>query len=68
MPQSLSLMGRKMTDQEFNKYLKEIREINAYLNAVGVEVRTTLNKIQKEMETEFPNGFKSNLKGFNKCG
>tara|TARA_R100001440_G_scaffold65051_3_gene85805 strand:- start:57 stop:230 length:174 start_codon:yes stop_codon:yes gene_type:complete len=57
-----------MTDQEFNKYLKEIREINAYLNAVGVEVRTTLNKIQKEMETEFPNGFKSNLKGFNKCG
>ncbi len=57
-----------MTDQEFNKYLKEIREINAYLDAVGVEVRTTLNKIKKEMETEFPNGFQSNFKGFNKCG
>ena len=55
-----------MTDQEFDKHLKEIREINAYLEAVGIEVRKTINKIQKEMDTEFPNGFKSNLKGFNK--
>ena len=55
-----------MTDQEFDKHIKEIREINAYLEAVGVEVRATLNKIQREMNAEFPNGFKSNLKGFNK--
>ena len=55
-----------MTDKEFDKHLKEIREINAYLGAVGVEVRTTINKIKKEMDTEFPNGFKSNLTGFNK--
>ncbi len=55
-----------MTDKEFDKYLKEIREINAYLEAVGVEVRATINKIQREMDAEFPNGFKSNLTGFNK--
>jgi hypothetical protein len=55
-----------MTDKEFDKHLKEIREINAYLEAQNIENRKVLNKIKTEMDAEFPNGFKSNLTGFNK--
>jgi len=51
----------KMTDQEFQKYLKEIKEVNAHLEAVNIYSRKILNKIETEMNTEFPNGFSISL-------
>jgi|TARA_R100001440_G_scaffold43104_1_gene62892 hypothetical protein len=50
-----------MTDQEFEKYLKEIRELNAYLEAGNVQNKKVLDKIKIEMDTEFPNGFSVSL-------
>ena len=51
-----------MTDQEFQKHLKKIREINAHLEAVNIHNRKILNKIKTEMDNEFPNGFSIKLK------
>ena len=50
-----------MKDQEFQKYLKEIKEVNAHLEAVNIYSRKILNKIETEMNTEFPNGFSISL-------
>ena len=55
-----------MTDQEFDKYIKEIREINARLEAQNIEGKKILKKIETELNTEFPNGFRFKLTGFNK--
>tara|TARA_R110002020_G_scaffold64798_1_gene171615 strand:+ start:629 stop:808 length:180 start_codon:yes stop_codon:yes gene_type:complete len=50
-----------MTNQEFEKYLKEIRELNAYLEAGNIQNKKVLDKIKIEMDTEFPNGFSVSL-------
>jgi len=50
-----------MTDKEFQKHLKKIRELNAHLEAVNIHNRKILNKIKTEMDSEFPNGFSVSL-------
>ncbi len=50
-----------MTNKEFEKHLKEIRELNAHLEAVNTHSRKVLNKIKTEMDSEFPNGFTVSL-------
>ena len=55
-----------MTDQEIEKLLKDVREMTARLEKENIENGKILNKIESEMNAEFPNGFKSNLTGFNK--
>ena len=47
-----------MTDNEIEKLLKELKDWNAELEAQNLEARKVLNKIDSEMKSEFPNGFK----------
>jgi len=45
--------------EEIKKFTKDLREFNSELEAQNLEARKVLNKIDSEMKSEFPNGFKS---------
>ena len=46
---------------ELEELLRQLKENNAYLEKVNSESGKVLNKIKKEMDSEFPNGFSIKL-------
>ena len=51
----------KMTDNEIEKLLKELKELNAHFELQNFEAKKVLDKIENEMKVEFPNGFKMKI-------